>query len=121
MNILSFLTTLFGEHYGKMIAMIIFSVGLAWAIPKYIVTTTQFEKKVIEIKQDSETKTQFLQIQLWDNKIQTLQSSLYQLKKLKKLGNADEDDLEELENVKSALNILKAKRDSLQQVLMYKK
>jgi len=79
----------------------------------FIVTPEQVDEKV-------QKAGNVVQVQIYELQIQGLTNELYQLKKLKSKQMADEDDLDRLQEVKKELETIKAKKDSLQNII-YKK
>jgi hypothetical protein len=124
MNSLEFVSKIVGEQKALWLSIFILGATLTFGAftyyPKLVVSPDALQEQVQAMKDEQTKANAFFQIQLYEQNITTLTNELYQLKKLKIKKMADSDDLDRLIEVKQTIDSLKAKKDSLQLILINK-
>lgn len=120
MDFLDNISVFLGKKTTAVLGILILAVTVGFGAPRFIVTQAALSEQLEQIAQDSKSTKLLLQIQIYDLKITGLQTEMYQLKKLKLKKTADSDDLDRLIEVKAQIDTLTNKRDSLQNIILYK-
>lgn len=122
MSTLELIGEIIGMKATKYIAFIILGISLTFAATNYVTTHVstpeQVDQKIAIANEQNQKERISLQIQIYENSIISLNNELYQLKKLKNARAADDDDIDRLNEVKRNLESIRAKKDSLQNIII---